>query len=360
MAAVDAVLPRLGALGARTYQGSGSRFQNGDVLIARISPSLENGKAALVDGLPAGEVGFGSTELTVLCPRLTTPEFLYYLLKWEGVRALLIARLVGTSGRLRVPAAAWAEVLVAVPGLPEQARIARILARVDGAIAAAQALEAQLREVRSALAHELFAPTHPQRRGDELFSLGGGYSPSAVQVDPCGDTLFLKVEDLAHPENRWGVRTASLRFRAKEHPSIRTFAPGHLVFPKRGGAIAKNRVRVLLRDAAVDPNLMVLAPGPLLDPHYFAELLQHRGLSSFAYDAGIPQINHHHLYPVRFAVPPRELQRALGHALTTFDQRLELEQSWQEALLELRSVLMTALFTGQLRASVIEALPLRE
>ena len=53
--------------------GSGMRFENGDTLVARITPCLENGKTAFVDFLEADQVGWGSTEYIVLRPRPPLP-----------------------------------------------------------------------------------------------------------------------------------------------------------------------------------------------------------------------------------------------------------------------------------------------
>src|SRR3546814_1928235 len=59
---------------------SGMRFRNGDTLLARITPCLENGKTAMVDFLKGDEVGWGSTEFIVLGPKGSTPsEFNYCL-----------------------------------------------------------------------------------------------------------------------------------------------------------------------------------------------------------------------------------------------------------------------------------------
>jgi type I restriction enzyme S subunit len=60
--------------------GSGARFKNGDTLIARITPCLENGKTALVDFLNDGEVGWGSTEYIVLRSLSPLPIEMSYLL----------------------------------------------------------------------------------------------------------------------------------------------------------------------------------------------------------------------------------------------------------------------------------------
>ncbi len=85
--------------------GSGMRFVNGDTLVARITPCLENGKTAFVDFLKAGEVGWGSTEYIVLRPKLPLPEeFAYCLARSTEFRDFAIQSMTGSSGRQRVPA----------------------------------------------------------------------------------------------------------------------------------------------------------------------------------------------------------------------------------------------------------------
>jgi type I restriction enzyme S subunit len=85
--------------------GSGTRFMNGDTLVARITPCLENGKTAFVDCLQSNEVAWGSTEFIVLrpCPPLP-PEFAYCLARDDGFREFAIQSMTGSSGRQRVPA----------------------------------------------------------------------------------------------------------------------------------------------------------------------------------------------------------------------------------------------------------------
>jgi type I restriction enzyme S subunit len=82
--------------------GSGMRFRNGDALLARITPCLENGKTAFVHNLPQGEVGWGSTEFIVLRSRPPIPKPVAYLLaRDKAFRASAIRSMTGTSGRQR-------------------------------------------------------------------------------------------------------------------------------------------------------------------------------------------------------------------------------------------------------------------
>jgi len=84
---------------------SGTRFMNGDTLMARITPCLENGKTAFIDCLQANEVAWGSTEFIVLRPHPPLPpEFAYCLARDDGFREFAIQSMTGSSGRQRVPA----------------------------------------------------------------------------------------------------------------------------------------------------------------------------------------------------------------------------------------------------------------
>ncbi len=101
---------------ARREFRSGSKFQNGDTLLARITPCLENGKTGLVDFLNDGEVAWGSTEYIVLAPkRALPPQYVYLLARSDALRAHAIQNMTGTSGRQRVPAECFDSFLVAIP-----------------------------------------------------------------------------------------------------------------------------------------------------------------------------------------------------------------------------------------------------
>ena len=88
---------------------SGTRFRNGDTLLARITPCLENGKTAFVQFLHEGTVGWGSTEFIVMCSTpVVPPEFTYLLARDSRFRSEAIQSMTGTSGRQRAQAEALA------------------------------------------------------------------------------------------------------------------------------------------------------------------------------------------------------------------------------------------------------------
>ena len=114
----------------------GTKFRNGDTIMARITPCLENGKTAKVNILDDGEVGFGSTEYIVFRAREgVDTDFVYYLISSPLVREPAIKSMVGSSGRQRVQTDVVQGITVMVPTLEEQEDIAGILKLLDDKIA---------------------------------------------------------------------------------------------------------------------------------------------------------------------------------------------------------------------------------
>ncbi len=98
----------------KEFKGAGSRVQNDDTLLARITPCLENGKTAFVSCLPDGAVGYGSTEFIVLSGKegISDTLFVYYLAKDPDFRNYAIQHMEGSTGRQRVPASAIARLTI--------------------------------------------------------------------------------------------------------------------------------------------------------------------------------------------------------------------------------------------------------
>ena len=124
----------------------GSKFRNGDTIMARITPCLENGKTAMINILDENEVGFGSTEYIVFRAKegFTTPDFVYYLIISSFVRNPAIKSMVGSSGRQRVQLDVLQALEVSVPPLDEQKKIASILKVLDDKIALNNAINCNL------------------------------------------------------------------------------------------------------------------------------------------------------------------------------------------------------------------------
>lgn len=106
-------------------------FQEEDILFAKITPCMENGKCAIAKNLVNG-LGFGSTEFHVIrVEREIIPEWVYYFLRQESARKKAELNMTGSAGQKRVPSSFLEEILIPLPPLPEQKRIATILEKAD-------------------------------------------------------------------------------------------------------------------------------------------------------------------------------------------------------------------------------------
>ncbi|WP_200912043.1 restriction endonuclease subunit S [Prosthecomicrobium hirschii] len=138
---------------------SGSKFRNGDTLVARITPCLENGKTAYIQHLPADSVGWGSTEFIVLRSRPPIPIFVPYLVaRLEDFREHAIRSMTGTSGRQRVNASDIQRYFLFSPNKSELWQVfARIGTPMFERIAATQAESRTLAATRDLLLPKLMS-----------------------------------------------------------------------------------------------------------------------------------------------------------------------------------------------------------
>lgn len=114
----------------------GTKFRNGDTIMARITPCLENGKTAKVAILDDEETGFGSTEYIVFRAKagISDEEYLYYLICSPLVRDAAIKSMVGSSGRQRVQIDVVQNLEIDLPSITEQRKIGALLRFLDDKI----------------------------------------------------------------------------------------------------------------------------------------------------------------------------------------------------------------------------------
>lgn len=120
----------------RVYKGGGAKFTNGDTLLARITPCLENGKTSYVDVLDEGDLGFGSTEFIVLSGKkhTTLSKYVYYIATSPFFRKIAISSMSGTTGRQRVPNDFFDMINIGIPPIEEQKEIIDIFETLNESI----------------------------------------------------------------------------------------------------------------------------------------------------------------------------------------------------------------------------------
>lgn len=169
------------------FKSGGSKFQNGDTLLARITPSLENGKTAFVDILEDGEIGFGSTEFLVLRAKqgITDEEFIYYLSISPKFREIAIKSMTGTTGRQRVQADVLKNSFFKFPPLWEQKQIAKILSVLDEKIELNNQINLTIEEIAKTIFEHWFVDFEfPNENGEPYKSSGGKLMESEIGSIP--------------------------------------------------------------------------------------------------------------------------------------------------------------------------------
>jgi type I restriction enzyme S subunit len=149
-------------------------FEEGDVLFARITPCMQNGKHAIAHGLIGG-FGFGTTEFHVLRPGSETiPEWIHFFLRQPAVLREATAHFAGAVGQQRVPQGFLASLEIPLPPVRGQERIAAIvkeqMAAVERARVAAQARLEAAKAPTSVLASGVSRPGSGRESGSVMFS----------------------------------------------------------------------------------------------------------------------------------------------------------------------------------------------
>lgn len=245
------------------YKG-GVKFRNGDTLVARITPSLENGKTAYVDILDDGEVAFGSTEFIVLREKegISDKQFLYYLAVSPEFREVAIQSMTGSSGRQRVQNDVIENYEFDLPPLPIQKKIAHILSTFDEKIELNRRMNRTLEAMAQAIFKSWFVdfdPVHAKaaaktqadldvaakRLGisreildlfpDEFEESELGMIPKGWEVKPFSTIVELNtqsVKPFQQPDQLW------------EHYSIPAFDDGMIPVMEYGKEIKSNKYKV--------------------------------------------------------------------------------------------------------------------
>ncbi|WP_311924975.1 restriction endonuclease subunit S [Enterococcus dongliensis] len=163
---------------------SGTKFRNGDTLLARITPCLENGKTSKVTILDEKEVAFGSTEFIVMRAKesISDEDYIYYLSRSPYWREIAIKSMVGSSGRQRVQLDVLKNTKLSIPSLEEQREIGKILRSIDEKIENNRKINHHLEQIGKALFNELYYSGVHAQLGDTIATLESGSRPKGGAV----------------------------------------------------------------------------------------------------------------------------------------------------------------------------------
>ncbi len=313
------------------------------------------GKIAVTDRACATNQGFIN-----LTPdtRIVDSWFLAYLLARH--RDDLI-QLAGKTTFLEIPRGKFKDFKVELPPLPEQRRIvSRIKAcmeRVEeidrDAAEASREIDAVFPAILNERFTEILAAYRPQVLEEVADIRGGGSLPKGTPNDQ-GDAsvLLVKVGDM-NIEGNDRVIGVAREFLPKNEAGRNTIPSGAVVLPKRGGAIATNKKRMLGRPALIDPNLMAIVARPdVLSAEYLYYWSLTLDLAALSNGGVIPQLNRKDLAPLQVPIPPWDVQLQIVESLKraeTYCGQLRTEfDATQAERSQLRESILRKAFAGEL------------
>jgi len=168
-----------------------------------------------------------------------------------------------------------------------------------------------------------------------------------------GDVLYVKVGDMTLPENEVEINTSSRFVRSEEIKLNQIIPKGAIIFPKRGGAIATNKKRKIVKPTIVDLNTMAIIPSAKIETDYFYHWFQMFDLNSISNGANIPQINNYSFDEVYITFPKslKEQHTIVKKIDSLKEETQKLKKQYQkkiEDIDELKKSILTKAFNGEL------------
>jgi type I restriction enzyme S subunit len=290
----------------REVESGFTSFQDGDVLFAKITPCMENGKGTHAIGLKNG-VGFGSTEFHVIRAKgANSPRFLYHWMQSTRLRHAAAVQMTGSAGQQRVPTGFFQRFLVPEVTPEQQTRIAKVLDAADEAIADAETVIKKLKMVQAGAVHDLLTRgiddvgklRPPASKAPELYREEGGILiPKAWDVKPLSFLFTLQAgatpsrersEFFTNGSHAW-VKTLDLNEdwithteeqitdRALSMTSCRLLPKGTVLIAMYGGWEQIGRTGILGITAATNQAVCGLTPlaSSAVEPEFILRILQH-------------------------------------------------------------------------------------
>ena len=387
MAAVTSGARDVSCSEQREFNGSGSRFQDRDTLMARITPCLENGKLARFRAPTDQAVGHGSTEFIVVRgkPDVTDNDFAYYLTISPEIRSFAISQMIGSSGRQRVPTNSLGGISVLIPSLMEQRKIVAVLNALDDKIEVNQRMNTTLERMARALFQSWFVDFDPVR------SKLDGNNPKFL--DEATAKLFpnaFQESELGHIPKGWRAGTLSEGFNITmgQSPPGNTYnelgdgLPFYQGCTDFGFRFPKRRIYCTAPNrTAKDRDTLVSVRAPVGDINMAKEdCCIGRGVAAVRHKSGASSFTYHaiaNLYPnfakfeaegtvfgsinkdsfekLPFVIPPAAIVSAFERLAEPLDEQIRILVEQSHTLANIRNALLPKLLNGELSVENLQS-----
>lgn len=331
----------------------GSKFCNGDTIMARITPCLENGKTAFVDILGEDEIAFGSTEFIVMRAKegVSDPQFIYYLATSPSFRNIAIKSMVGSSGRQRVQQSVLDEFVLNVPPLEEQKKISSVLCALDQKIALNNKINDNLQQQAQALYNQCF----PYRIDDDL--------PTGWRIGTVGEIIEI------HDSKRIPLSGAKrAKMKKKTYPyygaaSLMDYVDDYIFDGKylllgEDGTVVDEAGYPILQyiwgKFWVNNHAHILTGKLGFNVESLYMLFKQTPVKAIVTGAVQPKISQANLRSIQVLIPPQKLLTDYNDQIAPLFALLRINEEENKSLAVLRDTLLPKLMSGEINVSNIQ------
>lgn len=353
----------------------GMKFRNGDTIMARITPCLENGKTAQISVLEDGEIGFGSTEYIVFRAKagITDSNYIYYLVCSPAIREPAIKSMVGSSGRQRVQLDVIQNLDIPIPPLEEQKKIGTFLSKIDEKISLNNNINDNLEQQASVIFSQWFMP---YINGHIVTPDGWEFKPiteiDVVVTDYVANGSFKSLADnvqyLSEETNNVLIRLTdynngfntnmvylsdtSYNFLAKSQ----LFGDEVIISNVGANVGTVFRCPRLKKNMSLAPNAIMLSSKKY--QHYlylyFTSSYGQQLLQSIVTGSAQPKFNKTNFRSLQVMIPSPNVIDRFNEVYSSIYEQIVQNQMENSHLLKIRDILLPKLMSGELDASNID------
>lgn len=339
---------------------SGCKFQNGDTLMARITPCLENGKIAMAS-IP--DKGIGSTELFVFRGKkgITDNDFVYYFLKQSYIRNLAANSMTGASGRQRADLKFIKKIKFNLPSLPTQQKIASILSSYD------RLIENNIRRIRllEQMAENLYKEWFSYRKikGQstaiklkEIINITRGLSYSSEEIDCTDGNNLINLKNI---QGYGGFRLDGTKLYNGKYKPEQIVEEGDLIM----GVTDMTQDRRTVGSVALIPNVNTLSVisadlvkiNSSIDNTYLYAMFRYGNVSShiaqFANGANVLHLRPKSILNIKVFLPNQDIIDSFVSKVKPMIQLTNRLNTEIDSLTRQRDLLLPRLMSGKLEVN---------
>ncbi len=340
------------------YSG-GAKFRNGDTIIARITPCLENGKTAYIDFLDDDEIAFGSTEFIVMRNKknVTIPEYIYYLSISPRFREKAISLMTGTSGRQRVQLDPLKEEIFYISSIHDQIKTVKILATIDEKIKLNSKINNNLHELCRKIFEQTFNYDMSFDSLDNLCSeITRGYTKNYVEK-----SNLINLNQKVNKGQKLEKQYYKYLDENQEIPKNRYVRKNDILLNSLGEGTL-GRIHLFEENAnniVIDQHISILRASAKISPYYLYYLLssneyQNKIENSVTGTTGMLMLNISVVRGFKIPVPDKKDIDYFDSIAKACMNKITINTLENEKLSELRDTLLPKLMNGEIDLDNIE------